>query len=284
YDPMIAKLCVHAPTRAGAITGMNEALDAFFIDGIQHNIPFLSDLMRHARWREGRLSTSFIAEEYPDGFTGGHLDAEAEMLLSAVAATVELSNRYRFEDSAERHFAPREQRMDWVVRLDGHPVEIHLPAGFLPAPIECEVVFGADGGSREVRSDWRPGDLLWTGTVGDRRLTVQVRRALNGWRLTWRGITVKAEVMTERIAELATLMPEKVPPDTSKMLLCPMPGLVVSIAVSEGQEVKAGEILAIVEAMKMENVLRAERDLTIAAIKAQPGDSLAVDAVIMEFE
>ncbi len=285
YDPMIAKLCVHAATREAAIDGMSEALDAFYIDGIQHNIPFLSDLMRHPRWREGRLSTGFIAEEYPEGFHGGHLHADAERLLAAVALSIDLTYRFRLDNSGERQFgAPRDPRSEWVVRLGAHEVVVRTPSGFLPAPIELDVAFGDDPEIVSVRSDWTPGEVMWSGSVGEDRLTVQVRPALNGYRLTWQGITVTAIVLTPRQAELARLMPEKLPPDTSKMLLCPMPGLVVSINVEEGQEVKAGEVLAIVEAMKMENVLRAERDLVVSAIKAKAGDSLAVDAVIMEFE
>ncbi|TIM12867.1 MAG: biotin/lipoyl-binding protein, partial [Mesorhizobium sp.] len=150
--------------------------------------------------------------------------------------------------------------------------------------IPMELGLSIDGGKAlTVTSDWRPGDLIWRGTVGERRIAAQVRPVLNGLRVAWKGMSVSARAMLPRTAELERLMPEKVAPDTSKMLLCPMPGLVVSIAVAEGQEVKAGETLAVVEAMKMENVLRAERDLTVSKLKAKPGDSLAVDAVIMEF-
>ncbi|TIS83375.1 MAG: biotin/lipoyl-binding protein, partial [Mesorhizobium sp.] len=134
-----------------------------------------------------------------------------------------------------------------------------------------------------VASDWRPGDLIWRGTVGKHRVAAQIRPVANGLRIAWKGMSVTARAMLPRTAELERLMPEKVAPDTSKLLVCPMPGLVVSIAVAVGQEVKAGETLAVVEAMKMENVLRAERDLVVSKLNAKPGDSLAVDAVIMEF-
>jgi propionyl-CoA carboxylase alpha chain len=150
--------------------------------------------------------------------------------------------------------------------------------------IPMEVDLSIDGGKPvTIASDWRPGDAIWHGAVGGHRIAAQIRPAANGLRIAWKGMSVTARAMLPRTAELERLMPEKLPPDTSKMLLCPMPGLVVSIAVAEGQEVKAGETLAVVEAMKMENVLRAERDLTVAKLNAKPGDSLAVDAVIMEF-
>jgi propionyl-CoA carboxylase alpha chain len=147
-----------------------------------------------------------------------------------------------------------------------------------------EADLSVDGGEPiTIASDWRPGDAIWHGTVGGHRVAAQVRSVPNGLRIAWKGMSVTARAMLPRTAELERLMPDRLPPDTSKMLLCPMPGLVVSVAVKEGQEVKAGETLAVVEAMKMENVLRAERDLTVAKLNAKPGDSLAVDAVIMEF-
>ncbi len=283
YDPMIAKLITHAPTRAEAIDAMSEALDAFYVDGIQHNVPFLTALMNHPRWRSGELSTSFIADEYPDGFSPAEPDEPALALLSAVALSMGALQRERLDHLSGR-MRPHSGsiREDWVIKLDKTYVPIRLAAGYPGTPIEIDVAIG-DGPLTTVLSDWAPGDALWTGQVGDQNITVQVRPVLGGYRLDWQGYSVIAKVMTPRIAELDALMPEKLPPDTSKMLLCPMPGLVVSIAVEEGQEVKAGEQLAVVEAMKMENVLRAERDCTVTGIKAKAGDSLAVDAVIMEF-
>jgi len=284
YDPMIAKLVTHAPTREEAIDGMSEALDAFYVDGIQHNVPFLTALMNHPRWRSGELSTSFIADEYPDGFHPAEPDEGAQALLAAVALSMGALNRERLDHLTDR-LRPHSGaiREDWVVKIDKTYIPIRLAAGYPGTPIEIDVAIG-EGPITTVESDWAPGDLLWNGKVGERNVTVQVRPVMGGYRLDWQGYSVIAKVMTPRIAELDDLMPEKLPPDTSKMLLCPMPGLVVSIAVEEGQEVKAGEQLAIVEAMKMENVLRAERDCTVSAIKAGAGDSLAVDAVIMEFE
>ncbi|WP_346909654.1 acetyl/propionyl/methylcrotonyl-CoA carboxylase subunit alpha [uncultured Roseibium sp.] len=283
YDPMIAKLITHASTRDEAIDAMSEALDAFYVDGIQHNVPFLTALMNHPRWRSGELATGFIAEEYPDGFFPSEPDDVARGVLAAVALSMGALNRERLDHLPGR-LRPHSGaiREDWVVRIDKTYVPIRLAAGYPGTPIEIDVAIG-DGPVTAVESDWSPGQSLWSGTVGGRSVVVQVRPVLGGYRLDWQGFSVIAKVMTPRMAELDALMPEKLPPDTSKMLLCPMPGLVVSIAVAEGQEVKAGEQLAIVEAMKMENVLRAERDCTVSAIMAKAGDSLAVDAVIMEF-
>ncbi|MBG6158346.1 propionyl-CoA carboxylase alpha chain [Labrenzia sp. EL_13] len=283
YDPMIAKLITHAPTRDAAIDAMSSALDAFYVDGIQHNVPFLTALMNHPRWRSGDLATSFIADEYPDGFLPAVPDDPAYSVLAAVALSMGALERERLDHLPGR-LRPHsgDVREDWVVKLDKTYVPIRLAAGFPGTPVELDVAIG-DGPIMNVESDWCPGDVLWSGKVGSRDVTVQVRPVTGGYRLDWQGYSVVASVMTPRVAELDGLMPEKLPPDTSRMLLCPMPGLVVSIAVEEGQEVKAGEQLAVVEAMKMENVLRAERDCVISAIKATPGDSLAVDAVIMEF-
>ncbi|MTH95621.1 acetyl/propionyl/methylcrotonyl-CoA carboxylase subunit alpha [Roseibium sp. RKSG952] len=283
YDPMISKLVTHAPTREKAIDAMSDALDAYYIDGIQHNVPFLSAVMHHDRWRTGALSTGFIQEEFPDGFEPLVPHDEANALLGAVALSMGAFQKARLDHLPGR-LRPHggDVREDWVVKIDETYLPIRLVAGYPGHPIELEVAV-KDGPIVTVEADWAPGDTLWTGRVGGKAVTVQVRPVLGGYRLDWQGYSVIAKVMTPRIAELDALMPEKVPADTSKMLLCPMPGLVVSIAVEEGQEVKAGEQLAIVEAMKMENVLRAERDCTVSAVKAKAGDSLAVDAVIMEF-
>jgi len=283
YDPMIAKLCTWAPTRIEAIDAMSDALDAFVVDGIEHNLPFLSALMRHPRWREGRLSTGFIAEEYPDGFAPIVPTEEDRAVLAAVATAVELIRRDRLDRFGGR-LGPHSGaiKADWTVKIGDDYVSVSVLDGMVSSPIELDLSV-AGGRPLTVASDWHLGEPVWRGTVGDRKVTAQIRPALNGIRIAWQGMAVTARAMLARTAEFDRLMPKKLPPDTSKMLLCPMPGLVVSIAVKEGQEVKAGETLAVVEAMKMENVLRAERDLTVARLKAKPGDSLAVDAVIMEF-
>ncbi len=285
YDPMIAKLVTHAPTRAEAIDMQAEALDAFHIDGIQHNIPFLSALMQSPRWREGRLSTGFIAEEYPAGFAP-RTAAGAELeTLAVVAAVIDhLSNARRRQISQQIggdavHFAKRR-----VVRIAGAEVRLEVaPTGEHAFNVTL-VGEGRDGTAPiEVVSAWWPGQPVWTGRVGDDELSVQVKPLLNGFELALRGIRAQAHVYTEREAALVALMPEKVAADTSKLLLCPMPGLVKAIHVAAGQDVKAGDALAVVEAMKMENILRAERDGVVKTINAKAGDSLAVDAVIMEF-
>ncbi|MBX4911323.1 MULTISPECIES: acetyl/propionyl/methylcrotonyl-CoA carboxylase subunit alpha [Rhizobium] len=282
YDPMIAKLCTWAPTRSEAIEAMGQALDGFVVDGIEHNVPFLSALMKHPRWREGRLSTGFIAEEYPDGFAPMKPDRQEEATLAAIALSaslIEANRRDRFADRLRAASATLPEH--WVVKTGGSYVAVRLLDGLVTIPFDMEMEFEDE--SRSIVTDWRPGDPVWSGKVGDKDIAAQIRPALNGVRIDWQGLSVTAKVFSPRHAELDRLMPVKLPPDTSRLLLCPMPGLVVSIAVAEGQEVKAGETLAIVEAMKMENVLRAERDLVVSKINAAPGESLAVDAVIMEF-
>lgn len=283
YDPMIAKLCTWAPTRLQAIDAMSDALDSFVVDGIEHNIPFLSALMQHPRWREGRLSTGFIAEEYPDGFAPIVPDDNEKGVLAAVALSVELLRRDRLDRLTGR-LAPHSGAMkrDWEVRIGDDYVPVSISEGMISIPMEVDLsIRGA--APLTVSSEWRPGEAVWHGVVDGKTVSAQIRPLLNGIRIAWKGMAVVARAMLPRTAELDRLMPPKLPPDTSKMLLCPMPGLVVSVAVTEGQDVKAGETLAVVEAMKMENVLRAERDVTVAKINAKPGDSLAVDAVIMEF-
>jgi propionyl-CoA carboxylase alpha chain len=283
YDPMIAKLCTSAPTREQAVDAMADALDEFVVDGIEHNIPFLSALMQHPRWREGRLSTAFIAEEFPEGFKPTTPREDDKVVLAAVATAVELLRRDRL-DRLDGRLRPHSGvlKRDWVVKLDGEYLSVSVVEGDVSIPLRIAVSV-AGGPAREVDSLWRPGEPVWLGAIGGRKISAQLRPAVNGVRIAWRGMSAKAQAMLPRIAELERLMPVKLAPDTSKLLLCPMPGLVVSILVAVGQEVKAGETLAIVEAMKMENVLRAERDASVAKINAKPGDSLAVDAVIMEF-
>jgi propionyl-CoA carboxylase alpha chain len=280
---MITKLCTWAPDRAAAIDAMATALDEFVIDGIRHNIPFLSVLMQHPRWRKGMLSTAFIAEEFPDGFSPPQpADADIEVFV-AVALSVELARRLRldrFGDRLKPHSGA--YRRDWEVRLGDNylPVSVEGAGDGFPKAFHMQ---RRGGGSVSVGSGWTLGAPVWSGNVGDRAVSVQVRPLANGVSLSWGGVSVEARVMLPDIAALDRIMPNKVPPDTSKALLCPMPGLVVAVNVAEGQAVKAGEVLAIVEAMKMENVLRAERDLTVARVLVVAGDSLSVDAVIMEF-
>jgi propionyl-CoA carboxylase alpha chain len=284
YDPMIAKLVTHAPTRLEAIEAQSAALDAFIIDGIQHNIPFLTSLHAHPRWREGRLSTGFIREEYPDGFTTSAVDDAAKPLLAAASVAMEVVRQGRL-DALPGRLRPSAGTIqtEWVVKIEKDYIPVTITEGLADVPLELDLVVGNADEPVTVTSRWVPGDLLWTGEIGADVLTVQVRAIPNGQELRYRGISVKTFALSPRVAKLDQLMPEKVAADTSKVLLCPMPGLIVSVDVVEGQEVKAGEMLAIVEAMKMQNVLRAERDLVVKSIKAKAGDSMAVDAVIMEF-
>ncbi|MBZ0138178.1 MAG: acetyl/propionyl/methylcrotonyl-CoA carboxylase subunit alpha [Pseudorhodoplanes sp.] len=284
YDPMIAKLVTHAPTREAAIDAQAGALDAFAIRGIRHNIPFLAALMAHSRWRAGRLSTGFIAEEYPDGFHGQVADGEAAHVLAAVAAAIDHvqgERRRRISGQMGGREVTRERQRAVMLGEAGYSLDVARSNGAIAVRFAGED--GKTGHAHLLQSHWKPGDPVWTGTVDGKTVHMQVVPFANGFELAWRGVQVKAYVYTEREAGYACLMPVKKAADTGKRLLCPMPGLVVSIAVTEGQEVKAGETLAVVEAMKMENVLRAERDATVKSIKAKPGDSLAVDAVIMEF-
>jgi propionyl-CoA carboxylase alpha chain len=284
YDPMIAKLVTHAPDRTRAVTAMSDALDRFAIDGIRHNIPFLSALMRHPRWMEGRLSTGFIAEEYPDGFAPLVPDDREACVLAAVAAWIDhrLNCRKR---RISGQIAARPVVFDRrrVVFLNENTHEVEVLEDGTNVAVRFLDGNGDENTTLVLTSDWRPGQPVWSGTVDGHQVSIQVRPRLNGVELSRRGVTVSAVVYTGREAELAALMPVRLDTDSGKTLRCPMPGLVVSIEVIEGQEIKAGETLAVVEAMKMENVLRAERDGTVSKVHAKTGDSLAVDAVIMEF-
>jgi propionyl-CoA carboxylase alpha chain len=281
YDPMIAKLVTHAPSRAAAIAAQSDALDAFVIDGIRHNVPFLAALMAHPRWQTGKLSTGFIAEEFPGGFHAVAPQGETAKVLAAVAAAIDHvlgERKRRISGQLGGKTVTREsERAVWLGEE-----EIRLAVKRENGVVEVRFHEGKARASRVV-SDWKPGAPVWSGTVDGHPATVQVRAIPNGFALSYRGVETRAYVYTEREASYARLMPVRKTGDTGKQVVCPMPGLVVSIAVKEGQEVKAGETVAVVEAMKMENVLRAEIDGTVKKINAKPGDSLAVDAVILEF-
>jgi propionyl-CoA carboxylase alpha chain len=279
YDPMIAKLCTHAPTRLEAVDAMADALDRFEVEGIGHNLPFLSALMQHPRWREGRLSTGFIAEEYPEGFgpvapdaTSVHRFAAAALVLSRIAS------ERNAKISGSRFSVGVGNGHEKVVLVAGHAVKAeisHLSTGF---------GVSLDGGPvLQVETTWQPGNPLAVVVIEGKPVALKVQPAPGGFRMRQRGIDVKVQVLSPRVAELAALMPEKAPPDTSNLLLCPMPGLITSVLVKEGDEVQEGQALAIVEAMKMENMLRAEKRAKVSKVLAKPGASLAVDDVIMEF-
>jgi len=305
YDPMIAKLVTHAKTREQAIDAQADALDAFVIDGIRHNIPFLSALMAHPRWRAGKLSTGFIAEEFPDGFHAQAPAGERAAVLAAVAVAIDhaLGERKRRISGQLAGRTVQRARLravalgdkTFTVEITGDGAALRFGDGARgavpPTGASLSLAYREGGGGRgdtgvrriTVEPRWKLGEPVWTGAIDGKAAAVQVRPALNGFALSYRGVETKAYVYTETEAALARLMPAKKKTDTGKQVLCPMPGLVVSIAVAVGQEVKAGEAVAVVEAMKMENVLRAEIDGTVKKINAKSGDSLAVDAVILEF-
>ena len=280
YDPMIAKLCTWAPDRAGAIAAMRTALDGFEVEGIGHNLPFLSAVMDHPRFVEGAMTTAFIAEEYPDGFNGVTLPGPMLRKVAAAAAAmhrVAEIRRARISGTMDNH--QRKVGSEWVVTLQGTAFAVTIDADRTGATVAF-----ADGETMRVVSAWTPGQPLARLDIDGELLVLKAKRIPSGYRIRVRGADLQVNVMPPRMAALAAHMPEKLPPDTSKFLLCPMPGLVVRIDVAEGDEVFDGQALAMVEAMKMENVLRAERRARVAKVRAKPGDSLAVDDVILEFE
>jgi len=280
YDPMIAKLCTWAPDRLGAIEHMRLALDRFEVEGIGHNLPFLSAVMDHPKFVKGDMTTAFIAEEYPDGFEGVILD---EAALKSIAASCAAMNRVaeirRTKVSGRLDNHERKVGNDWVVTLQGISFRVKIDAD----PKGSDVVF-EDGVSLRVSGDWTPGKTLADMTVNGETLVMKIGKISGGFRVRSRGADLKVHVRTPRQAELAGWMIEKLPPDTSRLLLCPMPGMIVKVDVAEGEEVQEGQALCTVEAMKMENILRAEKKCTISKINVSAGESLSVDDVIMEFE
>ncbi len=280
YDPMIAKLCTWAPTREQAIEAMRVALDSFEVEGIGHNLPFLSAVMDHPKFVSGDMTTAFIAEEYPDGFEGVELpEADLRRIAASCAAMHRVAEIRRTRVSGRMDNHERKVGSDWVVTLQGQEFAVGIDADK-----DGSTVRFADGTTSRVASDWTPGDQLAVLDVDGSPLVLKVGKVSGGFRIRNRGADIKVHVRTPRQAELARLMPEKLPPDTSKMLLCPMPGLVVKVDVEVGQEVQEGQALCTIEAMKMENILRAEKKGKVAKINAGAGDSLAVDDVIIEFE
>ena len=278
YDPMIAKLCTWGESRAAALEEMRAALDGFELEGIGHNLPFLSTVMDHPRFVSGEMTTAFIAEEFPDGFAGAELAEEtlARIAAAAVAMQLVVENRAAQISGAMANHE-RSVGAAWAVGLAGRHWHAETEIG-------DGVLVRLDGLGHNVLLDWLPGMTLAATEVDGEALTLKVNMRTEGFRIRHRGADHEVFVRSARTAELASRMPEKAPPDTSKLLLCPMPGVVVSLAVGEGEEVQEGQALCTVEAMKMENVLRAERKATVSAIKADVGASLAVDDVIMEFE
>ncbi|GLR47113.1 acetyl-CoA carboxylase biotin carboxylase subunit [Sphingomonas astaxanthinifaciens] len=276
YDPMIAKLVTWAPTRDEAADKQVEALDAFRIEGLGHNVDFLSAIMQHPRFRVGELTTGFIAEEYPEGFHGAPLDAALTADLSAIAAFVATVHEVRAGQIDQQLSRPPVSQRDHVVRLDGgaeHRVRFSV-----------DKVVVDEGEGLVFDADYSPGQRLVRARIGQRQRTVLVARDGRSWKMTTRGATHRVTVMTAEVAALARHMIEKVPPDLSRLLLAPMPGLLTRLDVKPGDKVEAGQPIAVMEAMKMENILRAEKSATVKATPVGAGESVAVDQVIVEFE
>ena len=281
YDPMIAKLCTWGPDRASAIEAMRVALDRFEVEGIGHNLPFVAAVMDHPKFISGDMTTAFIAEEYPDGFDGVDLpEGEKRRVAAACAAMHRVAEIRRARVTGRMDNHERKVGDDWVVKIDKDDTMSLL----ISADPKGATVRFADGAEMRVSGNWTPGDQLAEMMVDDRPLVLKVGKITQGFRIRTRGADMSVRIRTPRQAELAGLMPEKLPPDTSKMLLCPMPGLIVKVNVEVGDEVQEGQALCTVEAMKMENILRAEKKAVVTKINAGAGDSLAVDDVIMEFE
>ena len=280
YDPMIAKLCTWGPDRGAAIEAMRVALDRFEVEGIGHNLPFVAAVMDHPKFISGDMTTAFIAEEYPDGFEGVALSKEAlERVAAAGVAMHRLAEVRRARISGRMDNHERKVGDEWCVSLQGEAFRVTSQA----SPEGTAVTF-EDGRQMHVTGQWTPGQTLADLSIDGAPLVMKVDKITGGFRLRSRGADLKVHIRTPRQAELAAKMPEKIPPDTSKLLLCPMPGLVVKVDVSEGEEIQEGQALCTIEAMKMENILRAEKKGIVAKINAGAGDSLAVDDVIMEFE
>ena len=279
YDPMIAKLCTWGPDRATAIEEMRNALDGFEVEGIGHNLPFLAAVYDHPKFIAGEMTTAFIEEEYPEGFEGVTLpEAEANRVAAAAVAMYRVCEIRRAQISGRMDNHERVVGQDWVVTFGNGTARANVDADRGGATVTL------DGTVYRVEGKWTPGQTLARLTVDGTPLVLKVDLISAGFRIRYRGADLKVRVRTPRQAELAALMPEKLAPDTSKLLLCPMPGLIVKVDVEVGDEVQEGQTLCSVEAMKMENILRAERKGIVIKINAVAGDSLAVDEVIMEFE
>jgi propionyl-CoA carboxylase alpha chain len=279
YDPMIAKLITHGPTREAAIDAQVEALDAFQIDGIGHNVDFLSALMQHPRFRSGAITTGFIAEEYPEGFEGAPAEDALVRDLAALSALIASAQEARASQIDDQLNGPAGAAREHVARISSVEHRVSLE------PFDGGMLATVDGGEPlEIIGSWTPGQRLLTANVAGRVRSVRVAREGRGWKLTTRGRSHKVDVLPIHVADLSRHMIEKVPPDLSRLLLAPMPGLVTRVDVKIGDKVEAGQIVAVMEAMKMENILRATKAATVKATPVGAGESVAVDQVIIEFE
>jgi propionyl-CoA carboxylase alpha chain len=278
YDPMIAKVCAHGPDRASATARLSTALDAFYIRGLSHNAAFLTALLEHPRFGAGDLSTDFIAEEFGERFAGAVPAAATRGFLAALAVALRLVQVEREAQISGRLPGWRAPRREaWIVRLGKENIEVRARR---EGPL---FVIEVGDTRRELLLDWRPGQPLARATSEGATAVIQVEPVAEGFRLTHGGSEVIALVRSREAAEYAARMPDKPPPDTSRFLLSPMPGLIVSIAVREGEAVKLGQEVAVLEAMKMENVLRAERDGMVEEIRTAPGATVAADQVLIAF-
>jgi propionyl-CoA carboxylase alpha chain len=273
YDPMIAKLVTWGKTRDEAADKQIEALDAFRLEGLGHNVDFLSAIMQHERFRSGELTTGFIAEEYPDGFTGAPANEDFQRQLAAIFARAEATRQTRAQQISGQMAQSGETGSHWAVKMADQTFDVLLEDGGATV----------DGHRLQGAWDWQVGDHF-AAVTGDHDFIAQIERIGVRWQITTRGAVHTALAMPQAIAALDTHMLEKIPPDLSKFLICPMPGLLVKLHVAEGEEVQPGQPLATVEAMKMENILRAEKQAVVAKVNASEGESLAVDAIILEME
>lgn len=292
YDPMIAKVCAWGETREDAIETLQQSLDEFYISGIEHNIAFLTNLITHPRFRAGNLSTAFIEQEYPDGFQPSHIKRDDPHLLTAISAAIhqqlaERAAQISGQVSDRKNTAPSPVNRNWIVLVDEEQHAVRVTPGDardeeLGLGVSYNVIL--HGEAFTVRSNWSPGSPLFTGAVNGQRITVQLDIDGVGYRISHAGAMARCLVLRPSVAKLYSLMPVKRAPDLSQYLLSPMPGLLLSVLVAEGDQVRTGQMLAIVEAMKMENVLRASQDGVVAKLRAQPGDTLSADQIILEFE
>jgi propionyl-CoA carboxylase alpha chain len=279
YDPMIAKMITWAPSREGAIDAQVAALDSFVIDGISDNVDFLSALVQHPRFRKGDLATDFIADEYPDGFHGAPADDQLVQDLAALAAMVAAAQEARATLVDGQLNGPIALPSERLVRISGNEHRVRIK------PYEGGTLAVVDGGALiDIVGRWVPGQRLLAADVDGRHRIVQVRRNGRNWELQTRGRSHAVQVLPPHVADLSKHMIEKVAPDMSRFLIAPMPGLVTRLDVAVGDEVEAGQAVAVMEAMKMENILRAAKAGTVKATPVKAGESVAVDQVIVEFE
>jgi propionyl-CoA carboxylase alpha chain len=271
YDPMIAKLCSWAPTRSAAVAGMARALEDFHIEGLGHNVPFLAAVMDQQRFVSGKLATSYIKDEFPDGFAGTEPTAFQHDLLTAVGCAMQRIQVQRLGRA----------RSDWTVVIGHDKRRVHLAGEGQSLTVEL-----IDEGRSLTLTDiaWRPGLPTFRGVLDGQAFTVEVAPAPEGFVIRHRAAKARVLVLTARSAELHEKLPAKAPADTSKLVLSPMPGLVVSMDVAVGQQVREGEVVCVLEAMKMQNILRAERDAVVKTVNAKPGDPVAADQVLVEFQ